>query len=544
LHPELLGDVADELATTPEALDRWVRDLGRRTAHLGQLTWHRLDQVLGRRASSRPRRRRPVLVRLDDGVASAGGEVVLDRDARPGTDPWLVLRVAVASATAGLVLAPTTVGRLAGTTAPLGERWPEHARRLLVRLLASGPGLVPVWEELDQSGLVDALLPEWQQIRLRTSGSAVHRFTVDRHLVETCVGASRLLADVARPDLLVVAALLHDIGKGDPDGRDHSEVGAQLAAAVAWRWGFCAVDCETIADLVRHHLLLPRTAVRRDIDDPATLAGVATLVGDGDRLDLLVALAEADARAAAPAAWTTWRAGLVQRLAVRLRGRFAAELGQDRPDSVRGLEPVCDLAAWAADLASGELRVVVEPQTDGTRVLVAAAERSGLLADIAAALATATLPVRAARAAVHAGTAVSSWDVAEPAVDVAALRLRLDRVLTGRADHLAARFGRDLAPTDARVRLLPGVSASATVLEVRAGDREGLVWRLFRALADADVDVRSAHLETLGPQAEDVVYVTDRSGRPLSAERAEQVRRAVGAAMGAPLPAEVVDAAG
>jgi len=561
LHRELVPDVAARLGTTPEALSVRVRDLGRRTAHLAQMTWRRIDQVL---AAPSPRpgpraQRRPALVRLDVGIASVAGEVVLAPDARPGHDPWLALRAAVTAAANGLALAPSTAARLAAAQPDLPEPWPDQARRGLVRLLASGPALVPVWEELDQCGLVDRWLPEWGGIRLRVSESAVHRFTIDRHLVETCVEASRLMPQVSRPDLLVVAALLHDLGKHDRDG-DHSIVGAPMAERVARRWGFSAADAGTVAMLVRHHLLLPETAVRRDIDDPVTLCRVAALVADETTLDLLTALTEADARAAAPAAWTSWRAGLVRRLVSALR----ATLAEGRPVSAAGrrLEEVDDpvVPDWAEALGDGEVRLLVEPQADGTRVLVAATDRLGLLADVSGALATAGLTVRAAHAAVHGSTAVSMWDVESAHVDQARLRLRLDRVLDGSVD-LQARLGatgsagrgrlggaaagparpdaggvgvRRAAAGPARpdasgvrVRVLPDVSGTATVLEVRAADQAALVWRLCQALADLEVDVRSAHLETLGPQAEDVAYVTDRAGRPLGPERAEQVRAAV-----------------
>lgn len=319
LQAELLPDVARLLDTTPDRLDRQVRDLGRRTAHLLQLAWRRVRQVRSGSGAARSGARRPVLVPLAQGVAAANGEVVLDRRARPGEDPGLTLRAASAAATAGLLLAPATAARLAAEAPALPEPWPATVRRSLVRLLAAGPGLVPVWEELDQAGLVDALLPEWGRVRLRPSRSALHRFTVDRHLVETCVEATRLLPEVARPDLLVVAALLHDVGKHDPHGRDHSEVGAELAAGVATRCGFEPGDVDTLDFLVRQHLLLPRTAVHRDLDDPDTVAEVAAVVGDQDRLELLAALTEADARASAPAAWTSWRAGLVHRLVDALR---------------------------------------------------------------------------------------------------------------------------------------------------------------------------------------------------------------------------------
>lgn len=528
LQPELLADVAAALGTTPDDLDREVRDLGRRTAHLLQLTWRRVRQVLSGPGPARSGGRRPELVPLAAGVAAAGGEVVLDRQARVAEDAELGLRAAAAAATAGLLLAPATAARLAAEAPPLPEPWEGPARRTLVRLLASGPGLRPVWEELDQTGVVDALLPEWEPIRLRPSRSALHRFTVDRHLVETCVEATRLLPQVSRPDLLVVAALLHDIGKHDPGGADHSVVGADLARRIAVRWGFDEPDADTVAFLVRHHLLLPRTAVHRDVDDPDTLAGVAAVVGDQDRLDLLAALSESDARAAAPAAWTSWRAGLVHRLVDALR----VTLATGRPSAGTG-RPLADDAErpppdWALELRLDEVRLTVAEHDDGCTVQVAARDRIGLLADVAAALTTAGLPVRAARAAVHGGTAVSSWELDANHVDASRVRMRLDRVLAGTAPEVPAVAG------SARVLLLPAVTASATVLEVRAADRAGLVWRLCRCLADLDVDVRSAHLETLGPQAEDVVYVTDRSGRPLDPERAEQVRQGVEDALTGP----------
>jgi len=537
LHPELVPDVAARLGTTPDELARHVRHLGRRTAHLVQLTWRRVDQVLAgpARRTGAGATRRPPLRRLGDGVAELSGEVVLDQSAQPLDDPWLALRAATLAATEGLVLSPPTAARLAAAAPQLPAPWPEHARRLLVRLLASGPGLVPVWEELDVSGLLDQWLPEWDSVRLRASDPAVHRFTVDRHLVETCVQATRLLPEVARPDLLVVAALLHDIGKGDAqddsEHRDHSEVGAPVATEIARRWGFDGADADVVGLLVRHHLLLPMTAVRRDIDDPVTLAGVAGVIGDDATLDLLACLTEADARAAAPAAWTRWRAGLVRRLVGALR----ASLAEGRPVSATGLPLGAPGAVaapdWVRDLEVDEVRLLVQAQPDGTRVQVASADRPGLLADVAGALATAGLTVRAARAAVHADAAVSTWDVDAPDVDASRLRLRLDRVLDGSVDP-GARLAPLDRPVEARVRLLPDVSGTATVLEVRVADRAGLVWRLCRAVTDAGADVRSAHLETLGPQTEDVVYVTDRAGRPLGAQRAEAVRVAVEDAVG------------
>ncbi len=159
--------------------------------------------------------------------------------------------------------------------------------------------------------MIDRWLPEWAPIRLRGSSSPVHSFTVDRHSLETCVFAAEVQRDVARPDLLAVAALLHDIGKG-VDGDDHSIDGEPMAVAIATRWGFDADDAATIGRLVRWHLLLPTIATRRDIEDPSTAANVAEVVESADFLELLAALSASDAQATGSAAWTTWRRGLIE----------------------------------------------------------------------------------------------------------------------------------------------------------------------------------------------------------------------------------------
>ena len=131
------------------------------------------------------------------------------------------------------MLRPRHRGPAGAECAPLPDPWPAEARDALVSLLAAGRGC---------SGLGDArgdrrprrLLPEWERIRLLPHASAIHRFTVDRHVVETCVEASRLIRSVARPDVLLVAALLHDIGKG---GRtEHSVAGEPIARESRSGW--------------------------------------------------------------------------------------------------------------------------------------------------------------------------------------------------------------------------------------------------------------------------------------------------------------------
>ena len=522
IAPELWSDVAHRLGLPDtRAAQIHVRELGRRSAHLSHLTWRRVEAVLTRPASYRGVRR-PSLAPLATGVALSSGEVVLDSRARPAADPALLLRAAAAAAEHDVVLAPATAARLVRECAPLPTPWPVEARQLLVRMLASGRGLLGVWETLEETGALTRFLPEWERVRLLPHASAIHRFTVDRHVVETCVAASALIRSVGRPDVLMVAALLHDIGKGGLT--EHSVAGEPIARAIAERMGFGPDAVALVARLVRWHLLLAETATTRDPDDPATAELVASRLGSGEALDLLVALTEADARATAPKAWSSWRAGLVHDVARRTR----AALDPHQPLPTVTVE---DLAVPRA-VRRGSTSVTVVPAADGSRVTVIAPDRVGLLADVAAALALQRVPVRAARAWSQSRYAVSVWEVAEVDLDAAVLRERYEAVAEGKVDVARRLRGagpaRMLEPT---VVVRPEASDQATVLEVRAADQLGVIHRVCTALAGLDVAVRSAHVDTLGPQAVDVFYLQEPAAGALTDQRAALAAHAVRAAL-------------
>ncbi len=320
--PEYWDEIAEILGLADgNAAQRHTRTLARRISHLSRLAWRRAEAVLREPSPTGPRR--PRLETIAPGVALSFEEVVLDRNAPITEDPLLLLRVAAEAAERDLVLAPTTAARLAREGRPLGDPWPSGGRDLLVRLLAAGPGLLGVWETLDETGALERLLPEWERVRLLPHASVVHRFTVDRHLVETCIEASSLIRRVARPDVLMVAALLHDIGKGQLT--EHSVAGEPLARTIAERIGFDAREVEIIGDLVRWHLLLPETATTRDPDDPGTVETITSRIHDREELELLAALTEADARATSEKAWTSWRASLVRTLVRRAAAVLADE---------------------------------------------------------------------------------------------------------------------------------------------------------------------------------------------------------------------------
>jgi [protein-PII] uridylyltransferase len=502
---------------------RSVADAGRTIAFAADTAWR---QVEGARRRTRPHvlpgRRAPNPVRrpLADGVVEQGGEVVLARDADPSADPVLVMRAAGAAARAGLPLAPHALDRLATESAPVPTPWPADARDAFVDLLGTGHRAVPVLEALDRTGLLVRLIPEWAHVRSRPQRNPVHRFTVDRHLMEAAAEAAALTRTVARPDLLLLGAFLHDIGKGRPG--DHTEVGTAVARELSPRLGLPQGDAATIVAMIRHHLLLPDTATRRDLADPVTVRTVVEAVdGSGDLLDLLHALAIADGLATGPAAWTDWKADLVAELVDRARDAVAGE--PPAPPPV--------LTAAQRELA-GSSRGGVAVRVDGDAVTVAAPDRPGLLSRTAGVLALHQLDVRAACAVTVGTTAVDVFTVSPrfgSGPDPALLRADVTRALAGTlplADRLAAKeaaygSGPEQPP---RVLWFDGAATGATVLELRAADAAGLLHRVTAALELAGLDVRGARVSTLGGSVVDAFYLVGADGAPVTDP---EVRRAV-----------------
>jgi [protein-PII] uridylyltransferase len=509
-----------------DALMAAVSGAARTIAYASDTAWRGVRppsrrRLLGRRAAAVVRRP------LADDVVEQDGEVVLARDAAPAQDPVLVLRVAAAAAHAGLPIAPHTLTRL-GECPPLPEPWPRPALDAFVRLLASGLACVPVLEALDQAGLLVRLLPEWQTVRSKPQRNRVHRFTVDRHLVEAAAQAAALTRRVARPDLLLLGALLHDIGKGEPG--DHTLVGMRVVARLAPRLGLPPEDVAVLVSLVEHHLLLPDVATRRDLADPATAQAVAQAVGSVEVLELLHALTEADAAATGPAAWSSWKASLVAELVRRASALLA---GGPPP----GPAP---LSAEQEQLVAlgGPLLEAVQDE-----VTVVAPDRPGLLPLVTGTLALHRLDVRSASVFSRGTTAVTVCRVAPrfgSLPDWAVVQGDLRRALAGELDLPAVLAAREAAYLARRarpaapplVRLLDDASASATVLEVHAADGLGVLHRITSALARAGLDVRTAHISTLGADVVDAFYVVGPDGgKVVDPALRERVREQVLAAL-------------
>jgi [protein-PII] uridylyltransferase len=544
-HDLVLAQFADEISAALHIGDRF--DLSRTLSDAGRTVSYRVDAGLRTAGNALPRRgisairrrpRRP----LDEGVVEYDGEIVLARDARPQSDPTLLLRVAAASASNGLPIAVSTLSRLADSAAELPTPWPREALDNLLVLLAAGPDTIAVIEALDRTGLWVRLFPEWAAIRDLPPRDVIHIWTVDRHSAEVVSRARIFTTRVARPDLLLLAALVHDLGKGR--GVDHSVLGAELITQIGTRLGMWPSDIELLAKLVRHHLLLSIVATRQDLNDPQTIATVCeTLDGDPVLLDVLHALTEADSLATGPGVWSDWKASLVGDLVRRSR---MAMIGEPLPHA-DPLDP--EYLSLAAD---HKVHVELRPGSSQRlyHVVVIAPDQRGLLSKAAGVLALNSLRVHSASVNIHEGSAISEFVVSPhfgspPAAGL--LRQQLVGALGGEVDVLGTLEQRNStenpkpvgeAPTAVpvhgstappRILWLEG-APDRSLVEVRASDRTGLLALLTGALEHAGADIDWAKVTTLGSMVDDVFCVS----LPDHADARNAVEQHLLAVLGAP----------
>jgi [protein-PII] uridylyltransferase len=527
--------------TDADALMASVSAAGRQIAWVSDDVWRRRRLWDPTPPPRRRLRRHSEPARHGSGVAvgpdmvDIDEEIVLLPTAAVSEDASLAFRLAATAAELDRPIARGSLHRLADRMPPPSDPWPHEVREALVRLLRVGRSAIDKLESLDQHDLLVRVIPEWAAVRNKPQRNAYHTYTVDRHLLETAALAAELTDQVERPDLLVIGALLHDIGKGFPG--DHTAVGMDMVRRMATRMGFPPDDVDILVDLVRHHLLLPDTATRRDLDDPTTVSNVARAAGDRVTLHLLGALTEADSRATGPSAWGQWKAGLVADLVARADRELAGEARPSGPaPTPPGYQTLIDEVR-----ASGLPSVSLEPP----QVVVAAPDRPGLLSDVAAALALHGMDVRAANVSGEEGVAVEvftvevargTWpDTARLREDLAAVLsdpLAVDERLSERGRVYPLRRQQAAHVPGSDVRVDNDASESATVLEVRAPDEVGLLHRITRALFDAELDVVSARVSTLGELVVDAFYVREASGAKVTEpDRLKEITAAIWAAL-------------
>ncbi|MGV9826564.1 [protein-PII] uridylyltransferase [Gordonia sp. NPDC003429] len=536
---------ADEIGAALQIGDRFdlarvISDAARTISYSTDVGLRTAGNALPRRGLARLRRS-PIRRPLDEGVVEHNGEIVLARNAIPSKDPGLILRVASASARTGLPISAATLSRLADYAPELREPWPAEALSDLLVLLGAGHHMIAPIEALDRTGLWGRLLPEWGAVRDLPPRDAIHTWTVDRHMVEAAAYASSMTTRVSRPDLLVLGALIHDLGKGR--GADHSIVGADLAIQVGNRFGLWPDDVATLSQMVRHHLLLPTVATRRDLDDPATARElVETLGHDRVLLELLATLAEADSLATGPGVWGEWKASLISELVRRaMRLIDGGELAVPDP-----------LSPEAIDLAETDRFAVRLTQGDGPHtftLVMVAPDRPGLLSKMAGVVALNGLRSHSATVQSHLAAdgetrAVNTFVVVPMFGDPpesGLIRQQLIAAVEGKIDvldRLDTRERNSPIPTIGTVATTPGSDASNTpedadpdfagtgqtrnavpalfaiapprvlwaeapgdgdvLMELRTDDRLGLLSRVSAVIERHGADIRWAKVTTLG----------------------------------------------
>ena len=567
------------------AVERFMQFYFLNAKTVGDLTGLFLSQLdeqmaaKGRRFALPTLRRRPKRL---DGFTVDRGRLSVPNDHWLADQPTRLIELFALAAREGLEIHPNAM-RAASRDARHADQVRDDPAAngyfLDVLTAPEKPDVALRW--MNEAGVFGRFVPDFGRVVAQMQFDMYHHYTVDEHTIRAIGLLSRiergelaedhplstaLFRQIASRRVLYVAVLLHDIAKGR--GGDHSELGAEVAMELCPRFGLDEAETETVAWLVRHHLLLSNTAFRRDLADPKTVEDFVAKVQSPERLRLLLILTVVDIRAVGPTTWTAWKAQLLTalfdaaeerlRLGHKQRGRpeqvadrqrlLAEELGWNAgvfraharrlPDSYWLAEPIEWQLANARQIASSEARIgdvapSVEAEPDATsgttRISIFATDRPGLFYRIAAALSAADASIVDAR--IHTtrdGMALDNLlvtDARGKPYGEPRHRKRLVRAVelaliddepppSPPVDRLPLR--EEAFRVAPRVLIADRASSRTTVVEVNARDRPGLLARLAQAIYQAGHVLHSAHIATYGERAVDVFYLTSANGRKLA----------------------------
>lgn len=526
------------------------------------------------------------------------GRLALPSDDFFQRDPVRLIELFQLADLHGLEIHPLAM-RGAARDAKLIDEWRDDARAnaLFLDVLTSPRDPETVLRWMNEAGVFGRFVPDFGRVVAQMQFDMYHHYTVDEHTIRA-IGllseiergelkedhplSSTIIGQIASRRVLYVAVLLHDIAKGR--GGDHSVLGAGVAERLCPRLGLSAAETETVAWLVRWHLLMSATAFKRDLSDFKTILDFTNHVQSVQRLRLLLVLTVVDIRAVGPGVWNGWKRQLlstlfdsaeeVLRLGHKQKGRseriaakqdaLAEALGWDgdtRAAFVRRLaepywiaEPIDVLEANVRQMmAAGDeqlsIRAQVYPDQDATLVTVYAADHPGLFYRIAGAIHAAGGNIIDAR--IHTtrdGRALDNFLVQDPfgqpfdeAARLERLQGAIEEALSNRARMTEklrrkplARARADAFAIQPSALIDNKASNRFTVIEVNARDRPALLYDLANALFQSKVTIHSAHVATYGERAVDTFYVTDLLGEKIdNTARLKSVeRRLVDAAGG------------
>lgn len=458
-----------------------------------------------------------------------------------------------------------------------------RACRMFLEILRQPSGITHQLRRMNRYGLLAAYLPEFERIVGRMQYDLFHAYTVDEHVLFVVRNLRRLampqfrhelpLASdifplIPKPELLYLAGLYHDIGKGQ--GGDHSVIGEQLARDFCRRHGLPEHDTRLVCWLVRHHLLMSLTAQRKDISDPEVVREFAYQVGNEERLNYLYLLTVADIRGTNPTLWNAWRDSLLRELYLATRDQL--RYGLETPDAAaRAAEAKRDAKLLLARLGLDEVSiervfahfnedyflrcqpeecawqtlaiaetpeealplVLLRPENPrgSAEVFIYMRDRDGIFALVAALLDQLGLTVLAARLeTTQDGYVVNSFQVLErdgqPIRELAREQQIVTRIQRCLKDPKPPCFAIERRPSrrlkhfsiPTQVNFHPDLKHGRTMLELITADRPGLLARVGDVFARFRLRLHEARIATLGNRAEDIFFLTDHQGQPLSSE--------------------------
>ncbi|OIR06160.1 bifunctional uridylyltransferase/uridylyl-removing enzyme [mine drainage metagenome] len=478
-----------------------------------------------------------------------------------------------------------------------------EANRLFVEMLCSPKDPEAALRHMNESGVLGRFIPDFGRVVAQMQYDMYHVFTVDEHTIQAvgilhrlesgqlaaeAPACTEVMKTLLSRRTLYLATFLHDIAKGR--NADHSELGAEIVLKLGPRLGLSDEETETASWLVRHHLLMTRTAFKRDIDDLQTISDFVAVVQSPERLKLLLALTVADVRAVGPKVWNAWKAGLLRELYHRALDMMSGGIGVEKREArveaaqnalraaLAGQWPAEDIEAhlargypsyWVSFDTATHLRQAAlvraaearqapltidsrqDPANEVTEITLYTGDHPGLFSQIAGAMALSGVSIVDAKIITMTnGMALDTFTIHDmdggPVSNAARLeklcanleqglsgRLRLSREIAKRRDSVQSRTRVFKVPP--RVLVDNKASAKHTVIEVNGRDRIGLLYDITSAMTRLSLQISSAHISTYGERVVDVFYVKDVFGLKVEHERKiRDIREALAAALQEP----------
>ena len=587
-------------ATATAGVERFMKHYFLIAKDVGDLT-RVVCAALEAGRQSAPRRSLGFLLRgqkMLDGFVIDGERLDVADEGQFRSQPIDMIRLFRTAQVHGLDLHPRALMLISRSLRLIGPklRKDPEANRLFMDILLADKGAEETLRRMNEAGVLGRLVEDFGRIVAQMQYDMYHVYTVDEHtllalgilhriengeLRDRLPRATEVMAAIQSRRALYVAVLLHDIAKGR--GGDHSLLGARVVRKLGPRFGLDEQETETAEWLVRHHLLMSRAALKRDIDDDKTIHDFVGVVASPERLRLLLVLTTADIDAVGPGRWNGWKASLLnqlfERAMARLTGGFNAATRDRRvraaQEALRGALPDWDPAdvdafiakayppywlsldtdthahhARMARVAAHEQRTLtVETRTDRdaqiTEATILTPDHPGLFSQLAGALALSGANIVDARIFTLAdGMALDVFLLQDATLGgafdspdkLARLSVTLERSLSGEL-HMDRELAKRVPALPSRTRsfrVQPRVlvddqaSRTHTVIEVNGRDRPGFLFTVTKTLTELGLQISSAKISTYGERVVDVFYVKDVFGLKLThAQKIEQIRSAL-----------------